>query len=232
MGTIFQLKSVQKRVLNFIDLSIEKGDRLIIFGPSGSGKSTLLHLFNRLEDPEDGEILYNGKAIQSFPIPELRKIIGLVMQQPHLFPETVKDNLKFGPSLFEEWNEDKAIEVLKHVNLSGEFLERPVDELSGGQQQRVSLARTLANQPEVLLLDEPTSALDDKNIEMIEEDLMNLLKTQDLTMVMVTHNLNQAKRLGNKGIFLEGGEIKEYGHLPDMIEQPQSKELIRFLNHE
>ncbi|RPF55630.1 ABC transporter ATP-binding protein [Aquisalibacillus elongatus] len=226
--TIFELKSVYKIVLQDISLKINHNERVMIFGPSGSGKSTLLHLFNRLEDPEQGEIMFRGEPIETYRIPELRKNIGLVLQQPYLFPDTVLDNLKYGPNLFEDWKEEEVQTLLNYVNLPIDYLDKDVDDLSGGEKQRVSLARTLANKPEILLLDEPTSALDDQNIESIEQDLLNLIQSKQLTVVMVTHNLEQAKRLGNKGVYLEGGRIVEQGSLPDMIDHPKTEALKRF----
>ncbi|SER21130.1 ABC transporter ATP-binding protein [Piscibacillus halophilus] len=225
---LFELKGVYKRILKNINLEIYKGDRVMLFGPSGSGKSTLLHLFNRLHDPEKGNIYYNGDSIDNYDIPKLRKNIGLVLQQPHLFPETVEDNLKYGPSLFEEWEQEWVNQLLDYVNLPKSYLKKSVDELSGGEKQRVSLARTLANKPEVLLLDEPTSALDDQNIERIEEVLMRLITTKDLTVIMVTHNIEQAKRLGTKGIFLQNGGVREEGLLPQMLDRPKTEELKKF----
>ncbi|GEL77334.1 ABC transporter ATP-binding protein [Tenuibacillus multivorans] len=228
--SIFDLKHVRKRVLKDINLSIQKGERIMIFGPSGSGKSTLLHLFNRLEDPDSGQIFYYGEPIDSYDIPQLRKKNGIVLQYPYLFPETVLDNLKYGPSLFDEWQSGNEDKLLDYVNLPKEYLDKPVDDLSGGEKQRVSLARTLANQPEILLLDEPTSALDDQNIESIEEDLMTLMDSKALTTIMVTHNLHQAKRLGTRGLFLADGMIKEEGDLPGMFDQPKTDELQKFIN--
>ncbi|MFD2637439.1 ABC transporter ATP-binding protein [Piscibacillus salipiscarius] len=229
---IYKLDNIYRRILTNINIEIHKGDRVMLFGPSGSGKSTLLHLFNRLDDPEQGSIFYNGKNINEQDITTLRKNVGLVLQQPYLFPETVKDNLMYGPKLFNDWNPDEARTLLEYVNLPESYLDKPVDELSGGEKQRVSLARTLANKPEILLLDEPTSALDDQNIEQIEQDLINLIQHNDLTVIMVTHNLEQAKRLGNRGIYLENGKIVEEGLLPDMLDRPETEALKNFTtNH-
>ncbi|MGP4072480.1 ABC transporter ATP-binding protein [Piscibacillus sp. B03] len=228
----FKMSNVNRRILNNVNLTIEKGERVMLFGPSGSGKSTLLHLFNRLDDPEQGEIQYNGQNIGEHDITKLRKNVGLVLQQPYLFPETVEDNLGYGPKLFNEWKPDNVKKLLDYVNLPASYLDKPIDELSGGEKQRVSLARTLANKPEVLLLDEPTSALDDQNIERIEEDLINLINRNDLTVIMVTHNLEQAKRLGTRGIYLENGQIIEDGPLPEMLENPKTNELKSFTTNQ
>lgn len=228
-STIIQLSNVQYGPLHDLNLNIHTGERVMIFGPSGSGKSTLLHLMNRLVDPGAGSMTFYDNPYHSHSIPKLRRKIGLVLQSPHLFPGTVLENLKFGPSLANEWEKHRGEELLEYVQLPTEYLHRSVDQLSGGEQQRVSLARTLANKPDVLLLDEPTSALDEQTKEEIEDLLSSLIVKHNITMVMVTHQLNQAKRLGDRGIFLENGQIREEGPLPDLFEQPSTEELKSFL---
>ncbi|PBB04699.1 ABC transporter ATP-binding protein [Salimicrobium humidisoli] len=226
---MIEFRNVSHGPLRDISFTLQKQERAILFGPSGTGKSTLLFLFNRLKDPEEGEIFYNGKPLTDVPIIELRQKFGLLLQSPNLFPGTVLDNLKYGPSLTNSWRPGREKELLEYVQLSPEMKDRDVDHLSGGQQQRVSLARTLANEPEVLLLDEPTSALDDKTGEDIETVLKELIEQQGLTMVMVTHQMAQARRLGTNGLFMNEGTIEEHGKIPEMLEQPQSKALKEYL---
>ncbi|MBX0358712.1 ATP-binding cassette domain-containing protein [Halobacillus sp. Nhm2S1] len=226
---MFRFEHVYQGVLQDINFTIEKQDKVILFGPSGAGKSTLLFLLNRLNDPEKGDIYFNGKPIEEHSITALRKQVGLVLQAPNLFPGTVLDNIKYGPSLFGEWEDHQGKKLLDYVQLPSDYLERDVDQLSGGERQRVSLARTLANSPEVLLLDEPTSALDYRTAEEIEEVLECLMEEHQLTMLMVTHNLNQARRLGNRGLFISDGKIVEDGKIPDMFDQPKTEELAKFL---
>ncbi|WP_394217825.1 ATP-binding cassette domain-containing protein [Halobacillus trueperi] len=226
---MFRFEHVYQGVLQDINFSMEKQDKVILFGPSGAGKSTLLFLLNRLNDPEQGDIYFNGKPIEEHSITDLRKQVGLVLQAPNLFPGTVLDNIKYGPSLFGEWEEHKGKELLDYVQLPSDYLDRDVDQLSGGEKQRVSLARTLANSPEVLLLDEPTSALDYRTAEEIEEVLECLMEEHKLTMLMVTHNLSQARRLGNRGLFISDGQILEDGKIPQMLDQPKTEELAKFL---
>ncbi|MFD1018744.1 ABC transporter ATP-binding protein [Thalassobacillus hwangdonensis] len=225
---LFSFKGVAKAPLNDLNFTIGHNEKIILFGPSGAGKSSTLFLFNRLKDPDQGKIEFMGKPIETYNITELRKQVGLVLQSPNLFPGTVKDNIKYGPSLFGEWKEEDGKKLLEYVQLPGSYLDRDVDQLSGGEQQRVSLARTLANSPKVLLLDEPTSALDYRTAEEIEEVLECLIEEQKLTMVMVTHNMNQAKRLGERGLFIHDGRIVEDGRIPDMLDHPETDALKEF----
>ncbi|MCD5323563.1 MULTISPECIES: ABC transporter ATP-binding protein [Pontibacillus] len=227
---LFIFKNVNKSPLKQLDFKVKKGENVMLFGPSGAGKSTLLHLFNRLSDPEEGSIQYLGKNLQDYGIIELRKQVGLVMQAPNLFPGTVLDNLKFGPSLHGEWKDSNAKSLLEAVQLPLDYLNRAIDQLSGGEQQRVSLARTLANKPSVLLLDEPTSALDQHTTEEIEQVLEGLAVEQGVTLIMVTHHLDQAKRLGSRGIFLADGEIVEEGNIEDLLSNPKTEELTSFMS--
>lgn len=227
---MFVFEDVSNGILTNITFEINKGEKVIVFGPSGAGKSTLLHMFNRLHDPREGTITFNHNLLDSYPVPSLRRKVGLVMQEPNLFPGTVLDNIKFGPSLENKWNEEKAYALLNDVQLPEDFLRKDIDELSGGEQQRVSLARTLANEPDVLLLDEPTSALDQRTTEEIENVLLHLVESHKLTVIMVTHNLMQAKRLGTRGLFLSEGKLMEDGALPDMLETPDSDQLKNFLS--
>ncbi|MFG6121058.1 ABC transporter ATP-binding protein [Thalassobacillus sp. B23F22_16] len=227
--TVFQFQNVSDDILHNLNFEINKNEKVILFGPSGAGKSSLLFLFNRLRDPKQGDINYNGKPITEYVISQLRRKVGLLLQSPNLFPGTVLDNLKYGPSLCGEWNPDDAKKLLEYVQLPESYLNRKVDQLSGGEQQRVSLGRTLANSPDVLLLDEPTSALDYRTAEEIEEVLERLIEEHQLTMIMVTHDLKQAKRLGERGLFLMDGELKEDGDLESMLTDPKTEELKEFI---
>lgn len=226
---MFRFENVSQTPLQGLSFEVKDQDKVILFGPSGAGKSTLLFLFNRLSDPEGGNIYYKDERIEKHDITSLRKNVGLVLQSPNLFPGTVLDNLKYGPALFGEWNENEAGKLLDYVQLPSSFLDREVDQLSGGEQQRVSLARTLANEPEMLLLDEPTSALDNRTAEEIEEVLERLIKEHQLTMLMVTHNMRQARRLGDRGLFISDGKLQEDGKIPDMLDNPGTKTLYKFL---
>ncbi|ELK46222.1 ATP-binding cassette domain-containing protein [Halobacillus sp. BAB-2008] len=226
---MFQLKHVYQDPLEDINFTMEKNEKVILFGPSGAGKSTLLFLLNRLSDPQKGEIYFKGEPIENYSITKLRKEVGLVLQSPNLFPGTVLDNIKYGPSLSGEWNDKEGKKLMEYVQLPSSYLNRDVEQLSGGEMQRVSLARTLANSPDVLLLDEPTSALDYRTAEEIEEVLEELIHEHSLTMLMVTHNLSQARRLGDRGLFIADGHLQEDGPFPDMLDQPKTEKLSQFL---
>ncbi|WP_028783208.1 ABC transporter ATP-binding protein [Thalassobacillus devorans] len=226
---IFSFKGVTDDILKDLNFNIYTNEKVMLFGPSGAGKSSLLFLFNRLRDPKGGKIEFKDRPITEYEISNLRRKVGLLLQSSNLFPGTVLDNLKYGPSLCGEWNPEDAKKLLEYVQLPESYMNRKVDQLSGGEQQRVSLGRTLANSPEVLLLDEPTSALDYRTSEEIEEVLERLVDEHQLTMVMVTHDLRQAKRLGERGLFLMDGEIIEDAPLQTMLTKPKTAELKDFI---
>lgn len=188
-----------------ISFEVRAGEHLSITGPSGSGKSTLLRLINRLLEPTAGEVFIEGRNYTTIPPQQLRREVGLALQSPFLFPGTVADNIRFGPSQVGKRLSDAVIDdLLKKMNL-GNYRDRDVSKLSGGEAQRISLARTMANKPKILLLDEPTSALDKKSQLQIEAVLQQLVRTIDLTYIIVTHDPEQARRLTDRTITLEKG---------------------------
>jgi len=200
-----------KTILNGISFEVQTGELLGIVGPSGSGKSSLLRLLNRLDEPSKGTVYLDGVDYRQLPPRELRRRIGMVMQRPFLFPGDVATNLRFGPAQRgEAMPEDEIASLLERVGLAG-FAAQEVSVLSGGEQQRVSLARTLANRPEVLLLDEPTSALDEQSKLGIEELVGALVRDDGLTCVMVTHDRDQARRMCHRVIVLEAGRLVQVG---------------------
>ena len=200
-----------KTILNGISFEVQTGELLGIVGPSGSGKSSLLRLLNRLDEPSKGTVYLDGVDYRQLPPRELRRRIGMVMQRPFLFPGDVATNLRFGPAQRgEAMPEDEIASLLERVGLAG-FAAQEVSVLSGGEQQRVSLARTLANRPEVLLLDEPTSALDEHSKLGIEELVGALVRDDGLTCVMVTHDRDQARRMCHRVIVLEAGRLVQVG---------------------
>lgn len=196
---------------------VHQGETLAIVGPSGSGKTSLLRLLNRLDEPTTGTIYLDGADYRQIAPRELRRRVGMVTQRPFLFPRTVGENLRFGPR---QWGEnlpdDRVEELLAGVGLAG-YAMRDVANLSGGEAQRVSFARTLANEPEVLLLDEPTSALDDDAKLGVEGLMHEVARERGLTCVLVTHDKAQAVRLAKRALLLEAGRIVRGGPAEEVL---------------
>ncbi len=198
-------------IVNDVSLDVRHGEMLGVVGPSGSGKSSFLRLLNRLDEPTSGTVFLEGQDYRQFPPRELRRRVGMVTQRPFLFPGDVASNLRFGPLQRGETLPDSEVsELLERVGLPG-FATRDVINLSGGEQQRVSLARALANRPEVLLLDEPTSALDEEAKLGVEHLICNLVRQTSLTSVLVTHDRDQARRMCDRVAILETGRLMQIG---------------------
>jgi putative ABC transport system ATP-binding protein len=197
---LFELREVGldrggKTVLDSLSAGIPEGATAIV-GPSGAGKSTLLRLLNRLADPDRGEISYRGRPLRSYEPLALRREVGLVPQLPALLEGTVESNLRYAAELA---GEPLALEAtLAHAGLDPSFAERDVAKLSVGEQQRAMLARALAQRPAVLLLDEPTSALDHAARDAVEATLARLRSESNLSLVLVSHDPEQARRLGDR----------------------------------
>ncbi|WP_368504735.1 ATP-binding cassette domain-containing protein [Alkalihalophilus sp. As8PL] len=226
---IVQWKDVSNDRLNNISFTVLENQIITLIGPSGAGKSSLLYMMNRLDDTDKGTILFKGKAVEDYPIIELRQQIGMVFQSPALFEGTVKDNVAYGPLLHKrDWSNEQTVELLEAVHLPADFLHKPIEELSGGEQQRIAFLRTLANEPEILLLDEVTSALDLRNVEIIE-DFIQMLQKKGKTILMVTHDVEQAERLGDQTFYLEKGELIEVGETKEFFREPQTDRAKRFL---
>jgi putative ABC transport system ATP-binding protein len=207
-----------KVILSGIWFEVRTGDMLGIVGPSGSGKSSLLRLLNRLDEPSGGTVFLDGVDYREMPPRELRRRVGMVTQRPFLFAGDVASNLRFGPAQRGEiLPDDDIARLLERVGLPG-FAAQDASVLSGGEQQRVSLARTLANRPEILLLDEPTSALDEQSKSGIEGLVRALVNDAGLTCVMVTHDREQARRLCQRVIVLEGGRLVQSGPTTEVLD--------------
>lgn len=214
---LFELKKVTKyrrtspttriTVLQNISVKLDEGSLITIIGPSGAGKSTLLSLFNRLEDPNSGEIFFLGKEIKEWDVLELRRRVGLVLQRPVMLKGTVRDNLLYGPGLRREQPSIDPAAIMEMVGLDTKLLERDAQNLSGGQQQRVALARTLANGSRVLLLDEITASLDQESAAIIEGLITRLNRKHGYTCLWVTHDRSQARRVSSYTWLLQNGKI-------------------------
>lgn len=215
-------------ILKDINLDIAQNKVTAIIGPSGCGKSTLLKVLNRLIIEEggdfDGEILLNNRPIDEYNDQELRTSVGMVFQQATVFPLSIFDNLAFPLNyhyqLSRKETEKKVKRLLQDVGLYDEVvLSDKASRLSGGQQQRLSIARALSIEPEVLLLDEPCSQLDISNTILIEETIMHLKAKQ--TIVIVTHNLQQAERISDSIVFMYEGKIIEQGTTEQIFNHPR-----------
>lgn len=199
------------KILKDISFTVQKKEIIALLGPSGSGKSSLLKSINMLNTPSCGQIKYHNNDIQEISPMTLRKKIGYVLQKPTLFGNDVMENLKYPCELHQKVFDINLVEFyLKKVNLKPDILEKKPNELSGGEQQRISLVRTLLLEPEIILLDEVTSALDEDNTLLIEELIKYENENNELTVIFISHNNEQAKRLAQKVIYMEEGVIKEF----------------------
>ncbi len=201
------------------DVSIEvpEGAVFVVFGPSGSGKSTLLRLLNRLDEPASGTVLLDGVDYRTLEPRTVRQRVGLVPQQPALVDGTVAENVTWGPRLRDApIDRDRMRELLDRLGLSG-FENRDAGSLSGGEAQRVAIARTLFNDPDVVLLDEPASSLDAAAAERVETLLADVMAAYSLTAVLVTHDAERARRLGTRGVRLDAGRVARRGSIDEVI---------------
>jgi putative ABC transport system ATP-binding protein len=198
-------------IVSDVSLAVHRGGMFGIVGASGSGKSSFLRMLNRLDEPTSGTVFLNAQDYRQIPPRELRRRLGMVTQRAYLFPGNVAGNLRFGPAQRgETLADDDIARLLERVGLPG-FAARDVVNLSGGEQQRVSLARALANQPEILLLDEPTSALDEDAKAGIEQLISSLVGENGLTCLLVTHDREQARRLCDRVAIMQTGHLIREG---------------------
>lgn len=208
---------VGRALINDVSVQVRSGEVLAVIGPSGAGKSSFLRLLNRLDEPTGGTVCLNGQDYRDLVPRELRCRVGMVMQAAHLFPGTVSTNVAFGPrQRGENLASERISALLERVGLPS-YQDRDVSNLSGGEAQRVSLARTLANAPEALLLDEPTSALDDISARGIEELILGIIRERRMTCVIVTHNTAQAHRIADRTMILEAGKLVTIGPTKEVL---------------
>ena len=237
---IIQLKNVNKwygqfHVLKDINLDVKKGERIVICGPSGSGKSTVIRCINHLEEHQQGQIIIDDLEVNNDVkhIQKVRKEVGMCFQHFNLFPHlTILDNLTLAPiwvrNTPKKEAEETAMKYLERVKIPEQASKFP-GQLSGGQQQRVAIARSLCMNPKVMLFDEPTSALDP---EMISEvlDVMVELADEGMTMICVTHEMGFAKRVADRVIFMDAGQIIETNTPEEFFNNPQSDRTKLFLS--
>jgi len=222
-------------VLKNINLTVHKGERIIICGPSGSGKSTLIRCINRLEEHQRGRIIVDGIELTNDlkNIEKIREEVGMVFQHFNLFPHlTILENLSLGPIWVRKTPkaeaEETAMFFLEKVHIADQALKYP-GQLSGGQQQRVAIARSLCMKPKVMLFDEPTSALDPEMIKEVLDVMIDLAK-EGMTMLVVSHEMGFAKSAAHRVLFMDEGEILEENTPKDFFENPQHDRTKLFLS--
>ena len=220
-------------VLDDISFAVKPGEVIVVVGPSGCGKSTFLRCLNRLEEPDGGHVIFNGKEVTDHDIDHVRQKMGMVFQHFNLFPHlTVKKNLELAPTLLKLKDKEaisaRADELLARVGLADKANAYPKS-LSGGQQQRIAIARALAMDPDVILFDEPTSALDPEMVGEVLE-LMKELAHTGITMLVVTHEMGFAREVSNRVIFIDDGKIQEDEPPQELFTNPKHPRLKAFLS--
>jgi general L-amino acid transport system ATP-binding protein len=223
-------------VLKDINLTVKKGERIVVCGPSGSGKSTMIRCINRLEVFQQGSLVVNGIPMidDVKNIETIRREVGMVFQHFNLFPHlTILENLTLGPIWVQkkpkEEAEATAMKYLERVKIPDQALKFP-GQLSGGQQQRVAIARSLCMAPEIMLFDEPTSALDPEMIKEVLDVMVELADEEGMTMICVTHEMGFAKTVADRVIFMDGGEIVEENTPHEFFDKPETDRLQLFLS--
>lgn len=237
---LLEIKKLSKsfgdlEVLRDVNISVNKGEVVVIIGPSGSGKSTMLRCINLLEQPSGGEIIYQDQDIMKLgkKVTEFRKQVGMVFQRFNLFPlKTVLENVMFAPIKLNKTQKNEAMkhatELLTKVGLNSKANVYPAS-LSGGQQQRVAIARALAMNPDILLFDEPTSALDPELVGDVLE-VMKQLAREGMTMLVVTHEMGFAKEVADRVIFMDGGYVVEEDTPHNIFTSPKNERTRAFLS--
>jgi ABC-type methionine transport system ATPase subunit len=223
------------RLLDGIDLELSRGGVLHIAGPSGAGKSSLIRLINRLDEATAGTVEVLGRPLGDWPIGDLRRRVSMVFQESSLLGLSVRENLKLPFELVHRIPDDldaRIDEMLTLAELDREFLERDASQLSVGQKQRVALARALIGGPEILLMDEPTSGLDPRTARRLLDRVGTVCRVRGLTLVMVTHRLEEAQRMGGRLAVVIDGRIAAEGEVDAVIERPANEAVRDFLTRE
>jgi osmoprotectant transport system ATP-binding protein len=237
---LIELKNIKKSydgekvIVNDLNLKINSGELVVLIGESGCGKTTTMKMINRLIEPDSGEILIDGKNIEEIKKTDLRKNIGYVIQQVGLLPHlTISQNIALIPKMVKKNPEDilnKTMELMELVDLSYEdYKDRYPKELSGGQQQRVGVARALANDPDIILMDEPFSALDPITRQQLQIELLKLQDTLHKTIVFVTHDIDEAFKLGDRIAIMKDGVIIQYDIPEEILKNPKDEFIESFI---
>ena len=239
-NVLFEIKDLQKKfgsltVFDGLSETICKGDVVVIIGPSGGGKSTFIRCLNLLEQPTAGKIYFEGEDItaKGFDVNRHRQKVGMVFQQFNLFNNlTVLENITISltkvKKQLEEESKEKALKLLKRVGLEDKANAYP-SQLSGGKKQRIAIVRALAMEPDVLLFNEPTSALDPEMVGEVLQVISDLAR-DGITMVVVTHEMGFARKVGTRVLFMDGGQIAEQGTPEEIFEHPQNARTKEFLS--
>lgn len=240
--TAIELRNVSKKYTNAsqyavsgVNICVDEGSFVTILGTSGSGKTTFLKMVNRIYEPTSGEILFFGQPIKNLQLEEYRRKIGYVIQQVGLFPHmTVEENIKTIPKIL-KWDKERIAnrvdELLELVCLSPqEFKKRYPRQLSGGQQQRVGLARAMAADPDIMLMDEPFGAIDAITRQNMQDELINIQRKLNKTILFVTHDVNEAFKLGDKVVIMHEGEIQQFNTPYEIITKPANDYVTRLIS--
>ena len=215
------------KIIDDLNFTIDSEEFITLIGKSGCGKTTMLKLINGLIKPDSGKIFISGKEINQWDIIELRRSIGYVIQQIGLFPHmSIEDNIGYVLNIKKVSKQErnkKASELIELVGLSSEYLKKYPRELSGGQNQRVGVARALASNPDIILMDEPFGAVDDITRRVLQEEILKLNERLKKTIVFVTHDIDEAFRLGSRIVLFDNGKIVQQGPRKEMIFNPKNK---------
>ncbi|WP_125764116.1 ABC transporter ATP-binding protein [Companilactobacillus hulinensis] len=241
---MIEFKNVYKKyehndntAINDLNLQIKDGDFFVLVGPSGSGKTTTLKMINRLIKQTSGNITIDGKKIDDFNLQEMRLQMGYVLQNIALFPNmTIEDNITIQPESL-KWSKERrhqvAFDLLKKVGLDPEkYAKRLPHELSGGEQQRVGIVRALASNPKIVLMDEPFSALDPISRNQLQELVLKLHQEMKMTFIFVTHDMNEALRLGNTIAIMRTGHLEQIGSRDEIINNPKNNFVDGFFKNQ
>ena len=242
MSTAIEFRHIRKVYGNTViipdlNLKIERGEFVTLIGSSGCGKTTALKMINGLYEATKGDILVNGENIRDKDMIELRRSIGYVIQGNVLFPNmTIEENISYVPRLLNKKDKEKiegaVNKWMKIVGLEPSMKERYPSELSGGQQQRGGIARALAASPDILLMDEPFGAVDAITRRQLQNELMKIHRETGITILFVTHDIEEALKLGTKMLVMECGEIQQYGTPAEILRKPATDFVKELVNQE